>query len=170
LICGYCKKKGHIERDCFKRKASEARKAQKNKNSPRDSTKVPTKVNSLYAALHSKQRDSLGTWCSHSGATHHMSNNDQRMNKYQDLKQRNVSTAASDNHLSVQGKGEITKYSNWTCSGNRCLACSKSFSVNKDFVVVFAREDCKIYHKSDVKIEGVHLLNAPHVDNLFSKF
>jgi hypothetical protein len=28
LICGYCKKKGHIKRDCFKRKASEARKAQ----------------------------------------------------------------------------------------------------------------------------------------------
>jgi hypothetical protein len=29
------------------------------------------------------------------------------MNKYQDLKQQNVSTAASDNHLSVQGKDEI---------------------------------------------------------------
>jgi hypothetical protein len=74
LICGYCKKKGHIKRDCFKRKASEARKAQKNKNSPKDSTKVPTKVNSLYAALHSKLRDSSGTWCIDSGATDHMSN------------------------------------------------------------------------------------------------
>jgi hypothetical protein len=57
LICGYCKK-SHIKMDSFKRKASEARKAQKNKNSPKDSTKVPTKVNSLHAALHSKQRDS----------------------------------------------------------------------------------------------------------------
>jgi hypothetical protein len=36
-----------------------------------------------------------------------MSKSDQRMNKYQDLKQQNVSTAASDNHLSVQGIGEI---------------------------------------------------------------
>jgi hypothetical protein len=107
LICGYCKKKGHIKRDCFKRKASEARKIQKNKNSPKNSTKVPTKMNSLYAALHSKQWDSSGTWCIDSGSTHHMSNSDQRMNKYQDLKEQSVSTAASDNHLSVQGKGEI---------------------------------------------------------------
>jgi hypothetical protein len=61
LICGYCKKKGHIKRNCFKRKASEARKAQKNKNSPKHSTKVPTKVNFLHAALHSKQWDSSGT-------------------------------------------------------------------------------------------------------------
>jgi hypothetical protein len=69
--------------------------------------KTPTNANSLYAALHSKQRDSSGTWCIDSGATDHMSHSDQRMNKYQDLKQQNVSTAASDNHLSVQGKGEI---------------------------------------------------------------
>jgi hypothetical protein len=34
-------------------------------------------------------------------------------------------------------------------------------------LIVFAREDCKIYHKNDVKIEGVHLFNVPHVDNLF---
>jgi hypothetical protein len=58
LICGYCKKRGHIKWDCFKRKASEVRKVQKNTNSPKDSTKVPTKVNSLYAALYSKQQDS----------------------------------------------------------------------------------------------------------------
>jgi hypothetical protein len=44
---------------------------------------------------------------------------------------------------------------------------SVSQLVNKDFIAVFAREDCKIYHKNDVKIEGVHLFNAPHVDNLF---
>jgi hypothetical protein len=106
LICGYCKKKGHIKRDCFKRKASEARKAQKNKNSPKDSTKVPRKVNTLYAVIHSKQWDSSGTCCIDSGATHHISNSNQRMNKYQDLKQQNVSTAASDNHLSVQEKVE----------------------------------------------------------------
>jgi hypothetical protein len=67
-------------------------KLQRNKNSPKDSTKVPTKVNSLYAALHSEQGDSSGTWCIDSGAAHHMSNSDQRMNKYQDLKQQNVST------------------------------------------------------------------------------
>jgi hypothetical protein len=70
------RKNAIIKRDCFKRKASEARKAQKNKNSPKDSTKVPTKVNSLYAALHSKQWDSSGTWCIDLGATHHMSNSD----------------------------------------------------------------------------------------------
>jgi hypothetical protein len=44
---------------------------------------------------------------------------------------------------------------------------SVSQLVNKDFIVVFVREDCKINHKNDVKIEGVHLFNAPHVDNLF---
>jgi hypothetical protein len=38
--------------------------------------------------------------------------------------------------------------------------------VNKDFIVDFAHEDCKIYHKNDTKMEGVHLFNAPHVDNL----
>jgi hypothetical protein len=43
---------------------------------------------------------------------------------------------------------------------------SVSQLVNKDFIVVFAREDCKIYHKYDVKIEGAHLFNGPHVDNL----
>jgi hypothetical protein len=102
------RRKGHIKRDCFKIKASEARNAQKNKNSPKDSAKFPTKVNTLYAALHSKQWDSSGAWCIDSGGTHHMRNSNQRMNKYQDLKQQNVSTAASDNHLSVQGKGEIT--------------------------------------------------------------
>jgi hypothetical protein len=36
-----------------------------------------------------------------------MSNSDQRMNKYQDLKQQNMSTAASGNHFNVQGEGEI---------------------------------------------------------------
>jgi hypothetical protein len=81
--------------------------AQKNKKSPKDSTKVPTKVKTLYAALHSKQQVYL-----------------------------------SENLMSV------------------------SQLVNKDFIVVFACEDCKIYHKNDVKIEGVHLYNA-HVDNLF---
>jgi hypothetical protein len=183
LICGYCKKKGHIKRDCFKRKASEARKSQKNKNSPEDkanktsdSTKVPTKVNALYAALHSTQRDSSGTWCIDSGATHHMSNNDHRMNKYQNLKQQNVSTAASDNHLSVQGKGEIiVNIATGQAQVKDVLhipnlsenLMSVSQIVNKDFIAVFAREDCKIYHKNYVKIEGVQMFNAPHVDNLF---
>jgi hypothetical protein len=47
------------------------------------------------------------------------------------------------------------------------LRINVSFSVKKDFAVDFAHEDCKIYHKNDVKIEEVHLFNAPHVDKLF---
>jgi hypothetical protein len=104
-----------------------------------------------------------------------MSNSDQRMNKYQDLKPQNVSTAASDNHLSVQGKGEIAKNIATRHVQVKDVLhvpnlsenlMSVSQLVNKDFIVVFARDDCKIYHKNYVKIEGVHLFNAPHVDNL----
>jgi hypothetical protein len=104
-----------------------------------------------------------------------MSNSDQRMNKYQDLKQQTVSIAASHNHLSVQGKGEIAVN---IATGHVQVKdvlhvpslsenlMSVSQLVNVVFIVVFAREYCKIYHKNDVKIEGVHLFNA-HVDNLF---
>jgi hypothetical protein len=104
-----------------------------------------------------------------------MRNSDQRMNKYQDLKQQNVSTAASDNRLSVQGKGEIAIN---TANGHVQVKdvlhvpnlsenlMSVSQLVNKDFIVVFAREDCKIYHKNYVKIEGVHLFKAPNVSKV----
>jgi hypothetical protein len=97
------------------------------------------------------------------------------MNKYQDLKPQNVSTAASDNHLSVQGKGEIAVNIATGHVQVKDVLHVPNFSenltsvsqlVNKDFIVVFAREDCKIYCKNDVKIEGMHLFNAPHVDNL----
>jgi hypothetical protein len=110
-------------------------------------------VNSLHAALHSKQQDSSsGTWCIDSGATHHMSHSDQRMNKYQDLKRQNVSSAASDNHLSVQGKGEIAvNLATGHVQVNDVLhvpnlsenLMSVSQLVNKDFIVVFADEDYK---------------------------
>jgi hypothetical protein len=67
------------------------------------------------------------------------------------------------------------KYSDRTCSGKDVLHVPNLFEnlmsvsqlVNNDFIVVFALEDCKIYHKSDVKFEGVHLFNASHVDNSF---
>jgi aspartate carbamoyltransferase regulatory subunit len=85
-----------------------------------------------------------------------------------------VSTAASDNHLSVQGKGKIAvNIATAHVQVKDVLHVPNvsenlmpvSHLVNKDFIVL-AREDCKIYHKNYVKIEGVHLFNAPDVDNL----
>jgi hypothetical protein len=98
------------------------------------------------------------------------------MNKYQNLKQQNVSTAALDNHMSVQGKGEIiVNIATGQAQVKDVLhipnlseiLMSVSQLVNKDFIAAFAREDCKIYHKNDVKIKGVHLFNTLHFDNLF---
>jgi hypothetical protein len=69
---------------------------------------------------------------------------------------------ASDNHLSVQGKGEIAVN---IVTGHVQVKdvlhvpnlsenlMSVSQLVNKDFIVVFANEDCKIYHKNDVNLK-----------------
>jgi hypothetical protein len=52
------RKKAISKGTVLREKLQKPEELRKNKNSPKDSTKVPAKVNSLYATLHSKQRNS----------------------------------------------------------------------------------------------------------------
>lgn len=170
LRCNYCHKKGHIKRECWKKARDEAARSQK-------SADKPGKPVASYATAFVASGVATGAaedWVLDSGATHHMTPNQEMMINFQDECQLKGVSMGDLRHLAVKGVGDLrlcTAVDNQLLThtlrdvlfvpevGHNLLSVSKA--TKSGVVAVIDDKGCQLM------MNGETIVSAEERDNLF---
>uniref|UniRef100_A0A5S6QG42 Retrovirus-related Pol polyprotein from transposon TNT 1-94 n=1 Tax=Trichuris muris TaxID=70415 RepID=A0A5S6QG42_TRIMR len=158
-ICYKCSKKGHYAREC-KSKVDHKR---KQKNSPGDG-KLQMSHASLYASCGAVSNGFAGAWVIDSGATHHMSPNEEYFTKWKAKSPANTQVQIADGSVLpianagtvraklTRNKGTVKEFSaknTLFVPGIRTGILSVPQMVENGQTVVFSRNGCRIFGADD---------------------
>ncbi|KAG5885244.1 hypothetical protein JTB14_025941 [Gonioctena quinquepunctata] len=156
VICNYCKKRGHCERDCwFKKKKVEQR-----------SSASSTRSN--YALMSNTEGESKCDWYLDSGASQHMTFNRSWFKNYEKLNIKEYIVIGDGTRLAVEGRGSIAvnirKKNNDTISCTiervlhvpdlKCSLFSASAVADKGYTIITNKRQCKIIKDNGIIILG----------------
>ncbi|KAG5894807.1 hypothetical protein JTB14_008297 [Gonioctena quinquepunctata] len=156
VICNYCKKRGHCERDCwFKKKKVEQR-------------SYISSTSSKYALMSNTEGESKCDWYLDTGASQHMT-----FKNYEKLNIKEYIVIGDGTRLAVEGRGTISvniwKKNNDTISCTiervlhvpdlKCCLFSASAIADKGYTIITNKRQCEIIKDNEIIILGERVGN-----------
>lgn len=161
--CTYCKKKGHMWKNCYKLKGDNKRKkkyGEANKKKPEE-----TKKHEAFLACTSSydDYDNQDTWIIDSGASRHMTGRRELLHDYQELKEPHKVMIGNGDFIIARGFGAVVFEENtlygkladvlWVPDLKKNLFSVRQ-TINKGCDVRFERDQVKISRQGIVKMIG----------------
>lgn len=153
--CTYCKKIGHTEKRCFKKR--------------REEKAVKPDEHTMLASASAYSASSTGEFIIDSGATNHMVSDSNLV--HETTSKRCVISIANGDSLQSESLGKVLLHSNVSLdevlyvSSLSSNLISVSQITSKGYIGIFHRNSCKIYDKCE--ITGNHILKADLNNGLF---